>query len=146
MSRGMAAHIAAVRRFNRFYTRLIGVLDRTHLQSAYSLAEMRVLYELAHRPGTTAGELAKDLALDPGYLSRILNRFTRERLLRRVREKNDRRRTLLSLTAKGERVFDMFDESAREHVQALIGSLTPKQRKELVAAMGTIERLLTPPA
>jgi DNA-binding MarR family transcriptional regulator len=146
MSDGIAAHIEAVRRFNRFYTRLIGVLDQTHLQSPYSLAEVRVLYELAHRPGTTAGQLARDLGLDPGYLSRILNRFTRERLLRRVPEKNDRRRTLLSLTKKGERAFGSLNGSARKHVQALIGSLTPRQRKELVGAMATIERLLSPPA
>jgi DNA-binding MarR family transcriptional regulator len=145
MSRDNGADVDAVRRFNRFYTRLIGALDEGHLQSAYSLAEVRVLYELAHRPGTTAVELSRDLGLDEGYLSRILRRFNRERLLRRTPSEHDRRRTLLSLTAKGERTFAPLNTGARDHVEVLIAALSTKERKELIEAMRAIEKLLHRP-
>lgn len=136
------ADVDAVRRFNRFYTRLIGALDEVHLQSAYSLAEVRVLYELAHRPGTTAVELARGLGLDEGYVSRILRRFTRERLLRRTPADTDRRRILLSLTKKGERTFAPLNTGARDHVAELLGPLSREERRTLVRAMQDIERLL----
>lgn len=145
MSRTNGADIDAVRRFNRFYTRLIGALDEGHLQSAYSLAEVRVLYELAHRPRTAAVELSRDLGLDEGYLSRILRRFTREGLLQRTTAVNDRRRTLLSLTRKGARTFAPLNAGARDHVRALIDRLTPSERTALVNAMRRIEELLDRP-
>jgi DNA-binding MarR family transcriptional regulator len=143
MSRNNGADVDAVRRFNRFYTRLIGALDQGHLQSTYSLAEVRVLYELAHRPGTTAVELSRDLGLDQGYLSRILRRFDRERLLRRAPAEHDRRRALLSLTAKGERTFAPLNTGARDHVEALMAPLSANERKALVKAMRAIEELLS---
>jgi DNA-binding MarR family transcriptional regulator len=137
-----AADIDAVRRFNRFYTRRIGVLDEGHLQSAYSLAEVRVLYELAQRGQTTAGELCKDLGLDAGYLSRILRRFTRERLLTRRRAAHDRRQTLLSLTVRGLRVFATLNAGASAQVGQLLAPLSASQKTALLDAMATIETLL----
>lgn len=136
--------VDAVRRFNRFYTRRIGVLDEGHLQSPYSLAEVRVLYELAHRPGTTAGELCRDLGLDAGYVSRILRRFARERLLRKTRAQTDRRQTLLALTPKGRRVFAPLNAGARDQVKALLKPLSESERRVLVGAMRKIEALLEP--
>ena len=100
-----AERINAVRRFNRFYTRLIGVLDEGLLESPWSLAQVRVLYELAHSPGTTARDLARDLALDDGYLSRILQGFVRRGLVRRVAAEADARQRTLTLTAAGRREF-----------------------------------------
>lgn len=134
--------IDAVRRFNRFYTRRIGVLDEGHLRSPYSLAEVRVLYELAHRETTTAVELCRDLGLDAGYLSRIVRRFARERLVRKTRAVSDRRRTLLSLSAKGRRVFAPLNEGARLQVTELLAPLSQKQRRSLLEAMKTIQELL----
>ena len=142
MSQRNGSHIDAVRHFNRFYTRRIGVLDEGHLRSAYSLAEVRVLYELAHRRQATAGEVGKDLGLDAGYLSRILRRFAREGLLNRQRAANDRRRTLLSLSAKGPRVFAPLNSGARRHVGAMLAPLSTTERRALVSAMRRIETLL----
>jgi DNA-binding MarR family transcriptional regulator len=142
MSRPNGADIDAVRRFNRFYTRRIGVLDEGHLQSPYSLAEVRVLYELAHRTNTTAVELCRDLGLDAGYVSRILRRFTHEGLVRRRRAETDKRQTMLSLTAKGRRVFAPLNAGAREHIKALLAPLSASDRAWLVAAMGRMEALL----
>jgi DNA-binding MarR family transcriptional regulator len=145
MSQRDGTDVDAVRRFNRFYTRLIGALDEGHLQSAYSLAEVRVLYELARRPATTAVELSRDLGLDAGYLSRILHRFARERLLRRTPAEHDRRLTLLSLTKKGERTFAPLNAGARDHVKELIDPLSPAERKTLIDAMRKIEVLFDRP-
>lgn len=142
MSHRNGADIDAVRRFNRFYTRRIGVLDEGHLQSAYSLAEVRVLYELAHHDLTTAAELSKELGLDAGYLSRILRRFTREGLLKRRRARDDKRQTQLSLTAKGRRTFGPLNEGARQHVSALLEPLSDADRQALITAMQRIETLL----
>src|SRR6478736_9369560 len=97
--------IAAVRRFSRFYTRQLGLLQESLVHTRFSLTEARVLYELAHRDSVTASELADDLGLDHGYLSRILRRFGDEGLLRRVRAANDARQGVISTTAKGRKAF-----------------------------------------
>ena len=143
MSHGNGRDVDAVRRFNRFYTRRIGALDEGHLNSAYSLAEVRVMYELAHRGETTARDLARDLSLDTGYLSRILRRFSKERLVRRAPAKADRRQALVSLTPKGQRVFAPLNAGACDQVESLLQPLSTRQRHALIAAMQRIERLLT---
>jgi DNA-binding MarR family transcriptional regulator/ribosomal protein S18 acetylase RimI-like enzyme len=139
-----AARIAAMRRFNRFYTRRIGVLDEGLLASPFSLAEVRVLYELAHRPGLTARDLVRDLALDGGYLSRILRGFAKRGLVRRGMSADDARRRPLTLTILGRRAFAPLDRRSHDAVAALLAPLSEGEQARLTEAMEAIERLLGP--
>ena len=134
--------VGAVRRFNRAYTRRIGVLRDDFLKSSYSLAEARVLYELAHRQKPTAGEIAAELGLDHGYLSRILRGFNERGLIIKTPSPDDRRQSLLSLTVKGRMAFAPLDQRSQDDVAAMIGKLSAADQDRLVAAMGTIEHVL----
>ncbi|MGA9866723.1 MAG: bifunctional helix-turn-helix transcriptional regulator/GNAT family N-acetyltransferase [Acetobacteraceae bacterium] len=138
----MSDRIAAIRRFNRFYTRWVGALQEGLLHSRFSLAETRVLYELAHRRDATATELGRDLGLDAGYLSRILTRFDEDGLIARAPSAEDRRRSVLSLTEAGRAAFAPLDEAAREEIAGQIAGLAAPAQDELVGAMGRIEALL----
>ena len=132
--------VRAVRAFNRFYTRRLGLLH-AYLGSDLTLAQVRLLYELAHRERPSAAELARDLSLDTGYLSRILRQFRKAGLIT-TRPAADRRRQLLSLTRKGEAAFADLDERSHEDIAALLAPLDAEQRRRLVGAMDTIETLL----
>ena len=138
--------ILAVRRFNRFYTQQIGVLNEDYLQSPFSLTQVRVLYELAHREQTTASELGKELGLDAGYLSRLLRGFAKHGYVDRQRSPADGRQTLLRLTEQGRAVFAPLHARSSEQIGTLLGRLTEKEQERLLAAMHTIERLLGSPA
>ena len=130
--------IAAVRRFNRFFTRTIGVLDEGHLGSRFSLTEVRVLYELA--AGTTsAGQLVRDLDLDEGYVSRMLQRFAKLGIVRRSRSADDARVTALSLTERGRKAFEPLNAKADEAIGKLLGAIPAESRKTVVASMAKIE-------
>jgi len=135
-------NISAVRGFNRFYTRQIGVLHEGLLQSPFSLTEARVLYEIANRPKSTATGLCQDLGLDPGYLSRILSEFARQGLIRRSASASDRRQSHLALTAKGKKIFAALDERQREEIAALLHPIPSAGQSQLVKAMQSIESLL----
>ena len=136
-----SATIAAVRRFNRFYTRQIGVLRRTYLGSPYALGEMRVLYELANG-ARTATDIMHALDLDAGYLSRTLRNFEKQGLISRTRSKADARQSEISLTPAGRNTFAPFDQRSQELVAGMLADLQPEQRTRLVDAMGEIEMLL----
>jgi DNA-binding MarR family transcriptional regulator/GNAT superfamily N-acetyltransferase len=141
-----AEHIDAVRRFTRFYTRRIGVLQEGLLGSPFSLTEGRVIYEIAQRDGATASELGKELGLDPGYLSRILRGFEEKGLIaRRVSEK-DGRQNLLSLTSSGREAFEAMNARSRHEVGAMLTGLAVSDQARLIAAMRVVERLLAPGA
>ncbi len=137
-----AQRIDAVRGFNRFYTQKIGVLEEGLLESPFSLAEARVLYELARREAPSAAALCRDLGLDAGYLSRILRRFEERRLLARAASSEDRRQSLLALTKAGHDAFAALDRASRQTVGAMLASLETGDEARLVAAMAAIERLL----
>lgn len=134
--------VGAVRRFNRFYTRQIGLLGKGYLDSPFTLAEVRVLYELSHRDTPTAAEIAKALGLDPGYLSRMLLSFRKRGFLARKTSENDARQSHLSLTSKGRAAFDELESKSEAGVWTMMGRLAPAEQNRLVGAMGTIEDLL----
>jgi DNA-binding MarR family transcriptional regulator/GNAT superfamily N-acetyltransferase len=134
--------IAAVRRFNRFYTRQIGVLQEGLLQSELSLAEVRVLYELAHEEGATATSIGGTLGIDAGYLSRMLRSLEQRELVQRRQSSDDARRTMLSLTRKGRNAFAKLDARARDEIAALLAGRSVAHQRSLVDAMTAIERLL----
>jgi len=137
--------VKAVRRFNRFYTREIGVLA-PYLGGKLSLTEVRVLYELAHRPSMVASELARELALDAGYLSRVLRQFAQQGWIARDVHAGDARQSVLTLTPAGRATFEPLQQKSREQTAQLLAHLPPPERKRLVQAMETVQALLAPPA
>ena len=131
--------VQSVREFSRFYTRQLGVLNEKLLGSKYSLAEVRVLFELAHRNDCTAREIGQDLGLDAGYLSRILNRFARASLVARERSKLDGRNIQLRLTAKGRSVFQSLDRQSSAQVAEILNRLSEPIQEKLVQSLRRAE-------
>ena len=140
--RELEQRVEAARRFNRFYTRQIGVLHEGAYNSPFSLTEVRVLYELAHRDQPTATALGRDLGLDAGYLSRMLRGFERRGLVLKTRSPADGRQSHLSLTAQGRKVFGPLNARSHDEVAAMLGGLSAAAQARVVGAMQTIERLL----
>lgn len=138
----LATDIDAIRRFNRAYTRRIGLLNRGLLKSEFTLVEARILYELAHRKGTTASALAEFLALDAGYLSRLLSGLVKRGLISREPSAEDRRAIVLDLTEAGHEAFAELDRRSKAEVGDMLERLTVANRRDLVSAMATIERHL----
>ena len=134
--------IDAVRAFNRFYTRQIGLLDEGLLKSPFSLTEARVLYELAHREGLVASDLVRDLGLDPGYVSRLLKKFEERGLVERAASEVDARRASIAITQAGRDAFAPLNQGSQEQVGALLDRLAPSEQDRLVKAMRTVEDLL----
>ena len=140
----LEARIAAIRRFNRFHTQKVGALDESLLKSGFSLAEARVLYEIAKRRQPTAAELAGDLRLDPGYLSRVLRSLEDRHLIRRDASATDQRQSLLSLTEAGAEAFAPLDRRSRDDVAAWLTPLGEGEQRRLVSAMEAITATLGP--
>ena len=138
--------VAAVRQFNRFYTRQIGLLDEGLHHTPFSLTEVRVMYEIFHHPGITATGVREALALDAGYLSRLLRGLRRQGLVSARAEPADRRRRTLTLTERGLRTFEGLDARSSQEVGAMLARLSRPERRELVRAMRGIEGLLARPA
>jgi DNA-binding MarR family transcriptional regulator/GNAT superfamily N-acetyltransferase len=134
--------VDAVRRFNRFYTGRIGILPEDYLGSSHSLAEARVIFELGARKSATATELGREMDVDLGYLSRLVQGLKRRGLLSGRRSPEDARRTVLALTPKGQKTFQALDARSRKEIGEILGGLSAGDRGTLVGAMGTVERLL----
>jgi DNA-binding MarR family transcriptional regulator/GNAT superfamily N-acetyltransferase len=141
----LAQRAAAVRQFNRFYTRQIGLLTDQYLQSPFSLTEARVLYELAQHETSTATDLGRELGLDPGYLSRLLRGFQRGGLLSRQPSPRDGRQSLLRLTARGQRAFQSLNVRSQRDLESMLGGLPEADQARLVGAMQSIQGLLAAP-
>lgn len=139
------ADVKAVRAFNRFYTQRIGVLKR-YLDTDFTLTEVRVLYEIAHRPGISASDLVRELALDAGYLSRILRRFETRGWLAREPAPHDGRQSMLQLTESGYAAFAPLQQKSRDETAALLAAVPAPDRGRLIGALGTVHRLLEPSA
>jgi len=142
MSAEVLDPVAAVRRFNRFYTRAIGVLEKGYLGTPYTVAEGRVLYEVAKGEGVTAKQVGEITGLDAGYLSRILARLERDGVVARERSTTDGRSAVLRLTAQGAEVFPAFDQRSAALVEGMIGGLSSEGRRRLTRAMAEVEALL----
>ncbi len=134
--------ISAVRHFNRFFTRQIGVLREGLLHSPYPLTEARILFELGHRNDLTASDLCSELGLDAGYLSRLLARLEEQGLLAKVRDENDGRQRRLRLTPEGEQAFALLDRRSQDEVAELLNELGAENQQRLLKAMQTIESIL----
>src|SRR6185312_5911208 len=137
-----AEQIARVRAFNRDYTRRIGVLSEGLLDSPYSLTEVRVMYEIAHRSGVTAAELADELDLDRGYLSRLLKGFETKKLLVKTASPEDGRRQHLRLTPAGQRGFEPLERRSQDQVKGMLTALDEEHRGALLKGMEVIQSAL----
>jgi len=139
-------HIAGFRRFNRMYTRFLGTLREKLLETEFSLAEARVLYELAHRPAPpTASTIAQELGLDPGYLSRLLKKLEQSALIKRKAAVEDNRFADLALTRKGKSAFARLNRLSQAQAHDVLESLAPSERSLLISSMRTIEDILVKP-
>ena len=136
------SYVEAMRRFSRFYTRRIGLLQEEFLGTDFSLTEGRVLYELAHKRESTAAAIAGALALDAGYLSRILSKFEKKKLIARTPSPTDGRQSILTLTAAGRKAFAPLEARSSEQVSKMISTLSEAKKRRLAEAMQTVEELL----
>jgi DNA-binding MarR family transcriptional regulator/GNAT superfamily N-acetyltransferase len=137
--------IELVRTFNRFYTRRIGLLREGLLDTPFSLTQARVLFEIAHQPGSRSSNLASELGLDPAYLSRLLASFERRKLVTRTQSKDDRRVNHLRLTAKGRSAFARLDSRSRTQSGEMLASLKDGEQQRLTSSMAAIQHLLSAP-
>jgi DNA-binding MarR family transcriptional regulator/GNAT superfamily N-acetyltransferase len=134
--------VAVIRRFNRFYTKQIGLLTQGLLNTQFPLTQARILYELAHRDRSTASDIISEFNIDPGYLSRILSNFEQEGLVRKIPSKSDSRLRLLKLTSRGHKSFAVLNERSAKEAETLLLSLSGEDRHRLLRAMQTIQNIL----
>jgi DNA-binding MarR family transcriptional regulator len=134
--------IKKVRAFNRFYTNIIGLLDKHILDSKYSLPEVRILFELYHHAGLSASEITALLAIDKGYLSRILKRFEKDKLIHKTTVSADKRSALLELTTKGKKEFELLNIASDKQIAKAFENLTEDECDQLVQKMDDIQQLI----
>jgi DNA-binding MarR family transcriptional regulator/GNAT superfamily N-acetyltransferase len=134
--------ISTLRRFNRFFTKFVGALDANFLETGLSLAEARILFEIAQAEPCVASDISDALEIDPGFLSRVLARFESRHWIERLREENDGRRRTVSLTDQGRQQFSVLDTRQRREVQAILSKLDGPTRRQLVASLSTAHTIL----
>ncbi|MGD9008432.1 MAG: MarR family winged helix-turn-helix transcriptional regulator [Desulfobacteraceae bacterium] len=138
----MLDQIQAIRKFNRFYTNFLGLLNETILDSPVTLAEGRILFEIYMLPNCNAKKLIGVLNLDRGYMSRVLKRLERIRLIERVTDPGDKRIRNLKLTKDGKLLMGIIDRDANNHIKGILKGINSAERKMLIKAMGDIEKIL----
>jgi DNA-binding MarR family transcriptional regulator len=135
-------HISELRAFNRFYTNVIGLLDRHILNSNYSLIEARIMFELYHCENVTASDIIALIEIDKGYLSRILKKFGKDKLINRISSETDKRTTTIQLSAKGKEEYEKLDNTSNKQIETLIENLSEKECAELIQKITEIKILL----
>jgi DNA-binding MarR family transcriptional regulator len=135
--------IEKIRSFNRFYTNIIGLLDQHFLDTPFSLTEGRVLYEISRMEEPSAKKIRENIAIDEGYLSRIIDKFTRKGIVTRSASPGDRRLHIIHMTKKGRAEFARLNENQNRLIIEITGHLSEKERIELVGMMERIHQLLT---
>jgi len=140
----MDQHIRDIRAFNRFYTDIIGLVDQHILNSRYSLPEVRILYEMYYQGAATANEIIRLIHIDKGYLSRILVKFKRQKLISKKRSLNDGRSVIIALTAKGRMEFEKLDVASHAQIREILNHLSGAKHDELVFHMNAIKKILEP--
>jgi DNA-binding MarR family transcriptional regulator len=134
-----------IREFNRYYTGILGLLDRHILDSTFSLAEARIMFELSHSTHCTASDLMMSLQMDKGQLSRILETFKKKGLIIRKKNKEDGRSSLLSLTTRGNLEFDKLNKASNEQIKSLVKNLSSEEQNTLISHMIEIKKILSQP-
>jgi DNA-binding MarR family transcriptional regulator len=134
--------IKEIRAFNRFYTNIIGLLDKHILNSSYSLPEVRIMFELYHNAGLTASDIIALIDIDKGFLSRILKNFQKNKLISKVTSPSDKRSAVLQLTAKGRKDFEVLNNSSDKQVENTFKNLSEKECDVLVQKMMEIQQLI----
>jgi DNA-binding MarR family transcriptional regulator len=137
--------VDAIRAFSRFYTNIIGLLDRHLLHSPFSLPEARVLYELYHHEGLLAGDIVSTLKMDKSYLSRMLDQFARKQLITKNRSSADARAVHIFLTAKGREEAEALSRASNLQITGILAGLPEKQTDQLVYHMQEIQKILGSP-
>ena len=135
-------YIREIRAFNRFYTNIIGLLDRYILNSGYSLPEVRIMFELYHHNGLTASGITTLIDIDKGYLSRILTKLEKDKLISKDGSQDDKRAVSLVLTAKGKKEFDMLNKASDKQIEDVFKALSEKDTVDLVQKMREIKQLI----
>jgi len=138
----MDTQIEAVRSFNRFYVRQLGLLEGGLIKGAFSLTQIHILFELAHNEGLTASRLGRDLGLDPGYLSRILKKFETQKLITRTPLATDARQSVLAMTAKGRKIYEPLDQLSKERNAEMLAPLSEDVRRKVISSMRVIHRAI----
>src|SRR4030095_4689235 len=138
----MNQYIKDIRAFNRFYTDIIGLVDQHILNSHYSLPEVRIMYEMYYNGAGTANEITKAIRIDKGYLSRILRRFEKQKLISKKRSTTDGRSVMLALTVKGCKAFEKLDVASHDQVKEILSHLPKEKHDELVSHMNAIKTIL----
>jgi DNA-binding MarR family transcriptional regulator len=135
--------VAAIREFNRFYTNVIGVVNRNILESDYSLSEVRVMYEINHTKNCTAKNIKTTLQIDEGYLSRIIDKFVKQKLVKKVQSPEDGRVHTLTLTAKGKKLFSRLNDASDRSIEIIVDQLSDHDIQQVITMLDGIRRILS---